>query len=84
MLPAKNLRLVMGAVLVLGVVLVLMGLGRRTVSCPAPKTVYKYVPRSPEEERDNPVDVEDVFRAMFSEPSPWVGTFRSNERKKGG
>ena len=73
----------LGALAVL-FVLVLVYIGRATKKCPPNNTIYKYIPRTPEEEANNPVDIEDLFKTMFSEPSPWVGTFRSNNIKKGG
>jgi hypothetical protein len=68
----------------ISIILLFIFIGRNTKKCPSNNTIYKYIPRTPEEEAKNPIDIEDIFKPMFSEPSPWVGTFRSNNIKKGG
>jgi hypothetical protein len=39
---------------------------------PTEKIVYKYLPRSPQEELDQPVFPTDIFSTMFSQPDPWI------------
>ena len=34
--------------------------------------VYKYVPRTLEEEEEQPAYVSDIFNAMFTQPSTWI------------
>jgi hypothetical protein len=36
-----------------------------------PKIIYKYIPRTLEEESNQPVYVTDIFKSMFSEPGTW-------------
>jgi len=47
-----------------------------------PKVIYRYIPRTFEEEQEDPVPVSDVFSTMFSQPSPWVGSIRTYDRRK--
>lgn len=39
---------------------------------PKEKIIYKYLPRSPQEELEQPVFPSDIFSTMFSQPDPWI------------
>ncbi len=47
-----------------------------------PHIIFKYIPRTFEEEMIDPVPVSDIFETMFSQPSPWVGSIRTYDRRK--
>ena len=47
-----------------------------------PEIIYRYIPRTFEDEQLDPIFVTDIFETMFSQPSPWVGSVRSYERRK--
>ena len=47
-----------------------------------PKVIYRYIPRTFEEEQEDPIPVSDVFATMFSQPSPWIGSIRTYNRRK--
>jgi hypothetical protein len=36
------------------------------------QTIYRYIPRTFEEEQLEPVWVTDIFKTMFTQQSPWV------------
>lgn len=38
------------------------------------KVIYRYIPRTLDEERESPVFATDIFRTMFSQPSPWINS----------
>ena len=42
-----------------------------------PRVIYRYIPRTFEEEQEDPVPVSDIFETMFSQPSPQVGSIRT-------
>jgi hypothetical protein len=46
------------------------------------RVIYRYIPRTFEEEQLDPIPVSDVFETMFSQPSPWVGSIRTYDRRK--
>lgn len=46
------------------------------------KTVYRYIPRTFEEEQEDPNNVSEIFNEMFSQPSPWVQSIRTYDREK--
>jgi hypothetical protein len=47
-----------------------------------PRVIYKYIPRTFDEEQADPVPVSDIFKTMFSQPSPWVNSIRTYDIKK--
>ena len=47
-----------------------------------PKIIYRYIPRTFEEEQLDPVYVSEIFETMFSQPSPWVGSVRTYDDRK--
>lgn len=78
----KEIKFILFLLFILGLGTVLYQYGKNSCSCPEQEVIYKYIPRTPEEEMNNPVDVEDIFKTMFTETSPWIGTSRSNPVKK--
>lgn len=47
-----------------------------------PQIIYRYIPRTFEEEQLDQVYVSDIFSTMFSEPTPWVLSVRSYDNRK--
>lgn len=43
--------------------------------CPPPIIQYRYVPRTFQEEQDNPIKPSEVFSGMFSGSDPLVGGY---------
>jgi hypothetical protein len=43
---------------------------------------YRYLPRSPKEEMDEPVFPSDIFSTMFSQPDPWILTLNDLDTRK--
>jgi len=46
------------------------------------KIIYRYIPRTFEEEQVDPIPVSDVFETMFSQPDPWVTSMRYYDVRK--
>ena len=61
------------------------------VSTHPPKEIIRYIPRSLEEEVREPVKAEEIFKSMFEQQVPWIGSFndtnvferRELDKKKG-
>jgi hypothetical protein len=68
-------------VLFVGLSLIVYDLTKTYYQCPAPKVVYKFLPRSMEENLENPVPLDDVFKSMFEAPSPWIASFGTDMKK---
>jgi hypothetical protein len=50
--------------------------------CPKEKIIYKYIPRTFEEDQDEPVYVSDIFQTMFTQDSPWVRSINSIDSRQ--
>lgn len=46
------------------------------------KVIYRYIPRSFEQEQNNPISISEIFKTMFSQPSPWIGSIRTYDEQK--
>jgi hypothetical protein len=70
--------------LIVGIImLVIYFLSLNYISKSDNKIIYKYIPRSLEEEMESPVYVSDIFKTMFSQPSTWIDSFDADaERRK--
>ena len=44
--------------------------------------VYKYIPRTLEEEQEQPAYVSDIFNAMFTQPSTWIKSGNDVDTRK--
>jgi hypothetical protein len=56
----------------LGLLFIVYDLARINNKCPAQKIIYRYIPKTLEEQQKEPVFVSDVLKNMFTETSPWV------------
>ena len=59
-----------------GIVAIIIGYINQIKTCPPSKVEYRYIPRTFEDEQNDPVKVTKLFRDMFEEPSVWVAGFR--------
>jgi len=64
--------------LFLGAICIAISITKSMVSPPMqPRVIYRYIPRTFEEEQEDPVPVSDIFETMFANPSPWVDSLRT-------
>jgi len=56
----------------IGIVSVIIGYINQIKVCPPPRVEYRYIPRTFEDEQNDPVKVTKLFRNMFEEPTPWI------------
>jgi len=66
----------------IGILFISVDLIKENKICPPEKIVYKYIPRTFEEEQNSPVYVSDIFRTMFANPSPWVRSSQDVDTRK--
>ena len=45
------------------------------------KIIYKYIPRTFEEDQNQPILPSQIFKKMFDKPSPWVDSIGTYDRK---
>ena len=61
--------------LFIGILFTSVGYTKSLYSCPSPIVEYRYVPRTFQEEQNNPTKVSTIFQTMFENSSPW-GDYR--------
>jgi len=69
-------------ILFIGIIFIVIDTVRVYQQCPKQQIIYKYVPRTFEEEQKEPVYVSDIFRAMFSQPSTWIQATNDLDTRK--
>lgn len=66
----------------LGILSMAISIAKNSQVCQNEKIIYKYIPRTFEEEQNEPVFVSDIFRTMFSQQSPWVRSMNAIDTRK--
>jgi hypothetical protein len=66
----------------IGILFITTDLIKEQKACPKEKVIYKYIPRTFDEEQEDPVLPSDVFRTMFAQPSPWVKSSQDIDVRK--
>jgi hypothetical protein len=61
--------------LILGVILITIGFSRMYFSKDNSKVIYRYIPRTFEEDQDNPPSLQSLYGTMFEGIEPREGTF---------
>ena len=56
----------------IGVVFITIGYVKTNMRCPPPVIKYQYIPRTFNEEQDNPVPLMSVYGNMFKKDAPWM------------
>jgi len=62
-------------IFLVGLIFLIIGLMKASESERIPKEIIKYIPRTLEEEQKEPVKVEKIFKSMFEQQNPWIGSF---------
>ena len=69
-------------IFIIGLILIIVDVVRSYYKCPPRKTIYRFIPRTFKEEQENPIPLDDLFKTMFEQPTPWVHSFDIHESKK--
>jgi len=56
----------------IAILFVVIDLVRTEKQCPQNKIIYRFIPRTLDEELESPAFPTDVFKVMFTQPSPWI------------
>lgn len=56
----------------LGIIGIAVGYVNQIKKCPPSKVEYRYIPRTFEQDQENPVKVIEMYNSMFMQPTPWV------------
>lgn len=68
--------------LFIGIILITIELVKTNENPQKEKIVYRYIPRTLEEEMSEPVYPSDIFNAMFTQPSTWIGETTDLDTRK--
>lgn len=68
--------------LFIGILLVVIEVTRVSQRCPESKIIYRYIPRTFEQEQNEPVYPSDIFKTMFTQPSPWIAGLNDIDNRK--
>ena len=55
---------------------------KETNHCQKERIIYRYIPRTFENEQTNEVSVTDIFNVMFTQPSPWIASINNIDHRK--
>lgn len=59
-------------IIFIGLIFVIIDLVKTEHVCPPNRIIYRYIPRTLDEEIESPAFVSDIFKTMFTQPSPWI------------
>lgn len=68
--------------LFISTIIITVALVRDQNKCPPQKILYRYIPKTFEQEQSEPVYVSDIFQTMFTQPSPWIGGINDLDTRK--
>ena len=66
----------------IGIILLVVNTMSVSQVCPKQQVIYRYIPRTFDEEQEEPAYVSDIFKVMFSQQSPWVYSVNNIDRAK--
>lgn len=61
----------------IGIIAIVIGYINQIQQCPPPRVEYRYIPRTFEDEQNDPVKVTKLFKDMFEQPSIWAFGYRN-------
>ena len=64
------------------IIFIAIGITRANQLAIPPKETIRYIPRSLEEEQNEPVQATKIFKTMFDQQTPWIGTFNDSNLVK--
>jgi hypothetical protein len=61
-------------ILIIAIIFITINLTLNLQACPKQEIIYRYIPRTFEEEQNSPVLPSEIFKTLFSQQSPWIGS----------
>lgn len=74
--------LILSVLFIIGIIFIVIDVVKSYYKCPPEKIIYRFVPRTFEEEQNYPIPLDTIFNKMFDLPSPWVNSFDIHKTKK--
>lgn len=67
----------------IGFILILINLFfNQSNSCPPREIIYRYIPKTFEDEQNEPVYPSDIFKNMFTQQSPWIRSVEASDVRR--
>ena len=73
-----NIRTLILIIFIIALIFIIIDVTKMYYKCPKNVIEYRYIPRSFNEEQDEPVPIKSIFGNMFENPSPWISSFNNN------
>lgn len=78
--------MILGVILLIlfmtAIISVTVGIINVNTKPPETRVIYKYMPRSFEEDQNNQPLVSDLFKSMFTDQTPWINSVMTYDRRK--
>lgn len=65
-----------------GIICITINLTKRNAYVPKTKIIYRYIPKTFEDEQANQPFVSDIFKSMFTEQTPWLMSVTNYDSNK--
>ena len=70
-------------ILIIGIILIIIYyFSNNIIGNSDPQIIYKYIPRTLEEEETQPIYVSQIFKTMFTQPSVWINSIEDDYFRK--
>lgn len=66
------LKLILLICVFIGIIFIVINIVKDGFKCKETQIIYRYIPRSFDEEQEDPVYVSDIFKSLWSHKSPWI------------
>ena len=66
---------IINLIFVVALIFIAIGVTKADHMSQPPKETIRYIPRSLEEEMREPVKAQEIFKSMFEQQVPWIGSF---------
>jgi hypothetical protein len=65
-----------------GIVFITVNLTKLNTPVPKTKIIYRYIPKTFEEEQNEQPYVSEIFKTLFTDQTPWVNSIMDYDRRK--
>lgn len=68
--------------LIIGIICITINLVMDNIPPSKPQIIYRYMPKSLEDEQKERPFVSEIFNTMFTQQSPWINSIMDYDRRK--
>jgi hypothetical protein len=78
----KTYRFLLLLLLIIGIILITTSLTKESCGRNKGKIIYRYIPKTFEDDQNEPVYVTDIFKTLFSSPGVWEQGMTTNNQQR--